>query len=195
MNIRYATSNEWKVRVLRHSLRNTGVTVEEFPIETPELRSDSVVEIVARKAEEALTMARGPVVAMDAGFFIPALNGFPGTYMNSVMPKIGPEGILRLLAGKDRTCIFRQALAYSDPLHPRPHVFVGEMSGLITTTVEGADKRWSFNNLFIPAAASSVIGAWTESDQVEWYASIPLLDDDGLVFTSWVKALNKKATE
>ena len=56
-----------------------------------------------------------PLIVDDTGFFIDALNGFPGPYAAYVLNSIGNAGILKLMEGiSDRNARFTTGIAYAD---------------------------------------------------------------------------------
>src|SRR5512133_2826827 len=98
--------------------------VAHVSLELPEHRSDDVGEIARGKAAFAYQQLNTPLIVDDTGFFIDALNGFPGPYAAFVLNAIGNAGILKLMEGKtDRTARFTTAIAYADDQGVR--VFTG----------------------------------------------------------------------
>ncbi|MBQ9765942.1 MAG: hypothetical protein IJW18_07070, partial [Lachnospiraceae bacterium] len=80
-----------------------------------EIRSESIEEIAIVKVLEAYEMTKMPTIALDAGFYVEKLNGFPGVYVQYFLGTIGIEGLLKLMIGEDeRICCFKQCLAYYD---------------------------------------------------------------------------------
>jgi len=129
MKIAFVTSNIHKAREAAGILQGV-IEVEHIPLEIPELRSDSVGEISALKAAFAWEQLKCPVIADDTGFFIPALNGFPGTCAAFVQKTIGNQSILNLLAGyRNRSAWFETAVAYHD--REIQKVFTGRIDGTI----------------------------------------------------------------
>lgn len=129
MKIAFVTSNIHKAREAAGILQGV-IEVEHIPLEIPELRSDFVGEIAALKATFAWDKLKCPVIADDTGFFIPALNGFPGTCAAFVQKTIGNQGILNLLAGYGNRCAwFETAVAYYDGNVQK--VFTGRIDGTI----------------------------------------------------------------
>ncbi len=85
----------------------------------------------------------------DAGFFVEALNGFPGPYSSYVYEKIGSEGILKLLNGEDnRAAEFRSAVAYGEP-QESIKIFMNKIRGTVTFEKKGT-KGFGFDPIFIP---------------------------------------------
>src|SRR5690606_32250054 len=105
------------------------------------------------KVQFAFHELRKPVIAMDAGFFIHSLNGFPMMYVKPVLQSIGIEGLLKLTEGKSRTCEFREVLAYVDRAGMKPKLFISTVKVTLALKPSGVmhDKHWSELTLvFIP---------------------------------------------
>ncbi len=108
MKIYFATKNIGKFNSLKNILSKYGIKLTQVPLDLPEPRSDNLQKIVKEKILFAYEKIKNPCIALDGGFFIPSLNGFPKTYVNFVLNTIGMKGILKLVEGKERKCeIFR----------------------------------------------------------------------------------------
>jgi inosine/xanthosine triphosphate pyrophosphatase family protein len=59
-----------------------GIKVVQVPLDIPEPRSDDVEEIAKEKVRYAFNEIGKPCVALDAGFYIGSLNGFPKAFVN-----------------------------------------------------------------------------------------------------------------
>ncbi|MCK9581616.1 MAG: RdgB/HAM1 family non-canonical purine NTP pyrophosphatase [Methanoregula sp.] len=111
--------------------------VEHVALDVPEHRSDDIGEIAQEKARFAFGMLNTPLIVDDTGFFIDALNGFPGPYAAYVLNSIGNAGILKLMDGiPDRRARFTTGIAYADEKGIRS--FTGTIEGTITTSPRGA---------------------------------------------------------
>jgi XTP/dITP diphosphohydrolase len=129
MRITFVTSNEHKACEATAILHDVCI-VEHVALEIPEMRSDSISDIAAGKAAYAYSVLKRPVITDDTGFFIPALNGFPGPCAAYVHKTIGNSGILNLLAGyKNRRAWFETGIAYHD--EKCQNVFTGRIEGKI----------------------------------------------------------------
>lgn len=110
--------------------------IEQVDCEIPELRHDDVRSVARAKAETAWDQLRRPLIVDDTGFFVPALNGFPGTCAAYCMKTIGNGGILKLLDREaDRSAYFETAIAYASP--EGIEVFTGRIDGIITGAPRG----------------------------------------------------------
>ena len=111
--ILFATANPGKLRQAQDSIRSAHV--QGCPIDFDEPRSDDLRIIARAKLQQACRILNAPCFVLDSGFYIDALNGFPGSYVNYALGTIGVPGLLRLMQGKhNRRCAFRQCLGYYD---------------------------------------------------------------------------------
>jgi XTP/dITP diphosphohydrolase len=130
------TGNPHKAGEIGAFLAGT-VEVEHVPLDCPEYRDDAVGPIAREKARFAYGELRRPLIVDDTGFFVTALNGFPGPYAAYVLSTIGNDGLLRLLGGTDdRSAYFVTAVAYADAGGIR--VFEGRLDGEVTTAPRGS---------------------------------------------------------
>ena len=109
MIIYYATTNKGKVNSLQRDLESIDFTIEQVDMEIPEPRSSDVKEIAHDKVLYAFERIQKPVVALDAGFYIESLNGFPKAFVNFALETIGNEGLLKLVEEKDRNLPYLEA--------------------------------------------------------------------------------------
>ncbi|WAI00324.1 RdgB/HAM1 family non-canonical purine NTP pyrophosphatase [Methanogenium organophilum] len=114
MKFTVVTSNENKAREVAAFFTGVAEVAHTF-LEIPEFRDNDVGVIAEEKARYAWDALHCPLIVDDTGFFVTALNGFPGPYAAYVLDTIGMEGILRLLEGADdRSAYFETAIAYAD---------------------------------------------------------------------------------
>ncbi len=183
-NIVLVTQNEHKLAELTPLCEEYNVPFETTTLEKLEIRSDSVEEIANAAAKHAFVTLGRPVVLDDTGFFVSALNDFPGAYAAFVLKAIGYQGILKLLDGvKDRTAKFVTAVGFCDGTHLK--TFVGEMRGTVSDRPSGSEG-FGYAPIFIPEGYSETYADLTFSEKVsishrtkafrsflEWRISIP----------------------
>lgn len=129
MRITFVTSNEHKAREAAGILSGLA-EVEHVALECPEIRDESVSVVAQGKAAYAYATLKRPVICDDTGFFVSALNGFPGSCAAYVQKTVGNLGILRLLEGKtDRSAWFETGIAYADA--SGIVVFAGRIDGSV----------------------------------------------------------------
>jgi XTP/dITP diphosphohydrolase len=136
LKIFFATSNAHKFTEAAAILGRAGIEIERYDFKHNEIRSDSLEEIALEAVGAAYGKLNKPVFVEDAGLFIDALNGFPGTYSGWAQRKLGNAGILKLLEGiKNRKAAFRSCIAFTDGKETK--AFAGECRGTITEKERG----------------------------------------------------------
>lgn len=126
----YITSNDEKVKVANQLLEKQGLQVEGRGMELRELQSDDITEVAVEKAKHAFSEIGEPLFVNDAGWYITALNGFPGAYMKFINQWLTAEDILKLMDGKqNREVIFREVIVYIDKEHTQ--TFTNDIKGVL----------------------------------------------------------------
>lgn len=160
--ITFATANPGKLRQARDIIRCA--RIEGCSIDFDEPRSDDLHIIARAKLHQAMRITDAPCFVLDSGFYIDALNGFPGSYVNYALGTVGVSGLLRLMQGQtNRCCAFRQCLGYFDGA--QEHYFTAENTGTLATVVRGADsaRQWSaLWHIFIPEGADRTLSEFTQ---------------------------------
>ena len=155
----FQTGNLGKLAEARHYFEPLGFTVEQFLIngEPPEIiepQSDDLVTVARSKISQGVAllagagMADSALLVEDAGLFIDALRGFPGVYSSSVLEKLGLDGILTLLQGREqRTALFGCCAAMWDG--ERLLIGEGTCTGEMAQEARG-EHGFGYDPLFIP---------------------------------------------
>lgn len=148
--INLITHNPNKVREFKQLLE-PDFKIEHLDYDYPELRSDSPQEIVEIAAKSLAEKLQKIVVVEDSGFFITALNDFPGTCTAYIHKRIGNKGIIKLMKNikdKERTCYYISAIAYCEPGN-KPISFLGKEQGKVSLRIAGKNG-WGQDPIFIP---------------------------------------------
>lgn len=185
--IYFATTNKGKIASMNRDLEGV-VEVVPVGIDIPEPRSDDTDIIARQKALYAFERINKPCIAQDGGFYIHSLNGFPKAFVNFAMETIGTEGVLRLVAGKDRLCEFRDTLAYMDNTLKEPLLFRTATKGSLADKPRGVLHKYNLGELhkiFIPDGEKKTLAEmtagemdhWRKTRQEDWY---------GRKFAKWI---------
>ena len=143
------TGNVAKLISARQFLELYGIKVDNVKMDTTEIQSDSIEEIAAFSAKEASEKLKCTVLKNDTGFFIEALGGFPGPYTHDVMVKIGTDGILKLMKGKEnRKAYYKEAFAYCE-YGKEPVIFTSITRGTLAKRKSGK-YGMRIDPIFIP---------------------------------------------
>ena len=95
----FVTHNKGKAKSAERYFTNLKFITYNFELNEP--RSDDIKEIATAKVKQAYEIVKKPCIALDTGFFIDELNGFPRAYVNFALDTIGIEGFLNLMKGKE----------------------------------------------------------------------------------------------
>lgn len=160
----FATTNKGKFTSAKRVLDKYNINIIQADIELPESQS-SLETIATHKAIYAYKQLKKPVFAMDAGFFIDSLNGFPMMYAKPVLETIGIEGLLKLTENKKRECEFKEIVCFIDSLENEPVLFTRVVKGTLSHKPQGKmnDNHWSELALvFIPENETRTMAAMDE---------------------------------
>jgi len=142
--ITFVTTNQGKVLEAQKQCDSVGIKLITYNYELIEPRSEDLEEIAKAKVMQAYEKVGHPCIAMDSGFYIEALGGFPKTFVNFSLSTIGINGILKLMEGvTDRTAYFKQCLAYYDGKEIK--YFYSRHDGKIADEISGDERvqKWS----------------------------------------------------
>lgn len=142
--ITFVTTNKGKISSAMQYLGDLDIEVVPYNHELIEPRTDDIQEIAKQKVLQAYVLVKHPCIAMDSGFYIEALNGFPRAFVNFALDTLGVDGILDVMRGKEnRKCSFKECVAYYDGKDIK--YFFYEHKGVLADEYKGIDKsdQWS----------------------------------------------------
>lgn len=145
----FVTGNKNKLRELQQIL---GDHVQSVALDLDEIQGDAR-EIVRRKAQLAASQLNRVVLVEDVSLEFAALGGLPGPYIKWFVEKLGPSGLIRMLAGfddkrADAVCTFALCAPNEEPI-----IFVGRCSGSIVDAPRTAPDNlhpFGFDPIFQP---------------------------------------------
>ena len=135
----FVTENKDKIASAKLLLGRHGIEIESKSLPLIEIQSDSQEEIAIYKAEQAFEQLRQPLLVKDDGWYISALNGFPGVYMKYVNQWFTAEDFLNLLQPySNRDVIFKEAVCYIDKFQKK--IFIRDVKGTVLKEPKGKGK-------------------------------------------------------
>ena len=160
----FVTHNKGKAKSAERYFNNIKFKTYDFELDEP--RSDDIKEIATAKVNQAFKMLNKPCIALDTGFFIDELNGFPRAFVNFSLDTIGIDGILKLMQGKEnRKCEFKECLAYHDG--NKIHYFYGKHPGNLSTKIQGINREEKWSDLWYIFKPEHFDKTLAEMDTVE----------------------------
>lgn len=163
----FVTSNKGKIASAQKYFKD--IELISYGYDFIEPRTDDIEEIAISKVRQAYAVVGKPCIALDAGFFIKELNGFPKAYVNFALETIGIDGILKLMNNiENRECCFKECLAYYDGNEVK--CFYGMCKGNMALEKRGidTDKKWSdLWYIFMPKGHNKTLAEMTEDEREE----------------------------
>jgi XTP/dITP diphosphohydrolase len=149
----FVSSNIHKFREAKKILNSFQINIQFFKLNLEEIQSNSIKEIAIKKAQDAFSKCKKPLIVEDDGLHVNSLDGFPGPYSSYVQKTIGNQGILNLLK-KDRNAKFVSNITYCDKNCFKS--FEGKLFGTISKSEKG--NGWGFDPIFIPKNEKQTFG-------------------------------------
>ncbi len=157
----FVSSNDHKYLEAKNILETFGLELGFLKSDLEEIQSNSLDEIALRKAKDAFSKFKKPVIIEDDGLFINSLKGFPGPYSSYVFKTIGNDGILNLLKN-NRTAKFVSIITYCDGTILQS--FYAQLDGIISKSQKG--KGWGYDPIFIPKNSRKTFAEMTEKNKL-----------------------------
>jgi len=161
-----ATNNKGKINTIQKALTGYDIKLKCVSLDLPEPRTDDLKEIAKSKVIFAFNQIKNPCIAIDSGFYIHSLNGFPRAFVHFVLNTIGIKGILKLVDGQNRECEFQDCLAYFDDSLDEPIFFESTVKGiLIKIPREQKRSFWGkLHTIFVPEGYSKTISEMNDDE-------------------------------
>jgi len=146
----FVTGNSKKFQSAQEILKKYGICLVQKKIETIEIQDCDVRRIAEFSAKYAGDLLKKPVIKVDVGFEIEALNNFPGPLVKYINEWLPSQKILKLMEGENnRKAKFVEVIAYYEP-GISPLSFVAETQGEIAQKPAGEKSGWGIDAIFIP---------------------------------------------
>ena len=159
--MRFVTSNRHKFAEVSETMKQYSIEVSWEELTYEESQADTTEEISLDSCRKLQKNILGDFFIEDTGLYVDSLNGFPGPYSSYVQKTIGNEGLLKLLAGKNRNAKFVTVITLS--FSGKIKQFKGVLEGIIALSITG-DKGFGYDPVFIPSGQGKTL-AQMETDE------------------------------
>jgi XTP/dITP diphosphohydrolase len=143
LEVRFVSSNKYKIREAAEILETAGVTVTSSAIKIEELQTKETDRLVRDKVQKAFEGLGRPLFVEHTGLYLAHLNGFPGGLTQIFWDTLSAD-LFSELFGKlapVKSAIARTIIGYCDG--KRIHSFSGEIAGTIVPEPRGPrDFQW-----------------------------------------------------
>ncbi|MBU1130281.1 hypothetical protein KKE45_03095 [Patescibacteria group bacterium] len=135
--VTFITGNKDKWNTAKKVLLEYEIDLLQKKIDTPEIQSMDVREIATYSAKFAVKKIKAPVIKTDVGYYINALNGFPGPFVKYLNQCLLPTDVVNLVKNHtDKSITLKECIAYCEP-RKKPIIFISETYGAIATKPQG----------------------------------------------------------
>jgi XTP/dITP diphosphohydrolase len=187
----YITGNDVKFNVASQVFTNTEIVLLQKNLSTPELQSKSVQEVAMYSADWASKELNQAVMVTDAGFYIEALNGFPGPFIKYVNEWFSAEDFINLMHDKtNRSIIIQDCLAYCQP-NEKPIVFTGSYRGKLANK-PSRKCGTSIEQLFIPEGFHVPISDIHVEEMISYWSNGEIMNNFKEYILTKAGFINKK---
>jgi XTP/dITP diphosphohydrolase len=172
--IYFVTGNKYKFEIAKKVLGETDINLVQEDLDIPEIQSTKVEKIASFSAKWAAEKLGKSVALTDAGYYIEALNGFPGPFIKYINKWLTSEDLLKLMEGKkNRKVVVKGCLAYCEP-GKEPVVFPSKVTGTISEKAIKKDKKGStpIDEIFIPKGYDRVETEIPKEEMIKFWAKV-----------------------
>lgn len=157
--IYFITTNQYKFDQFASVVKQFKLdrySFEQLTEETIEIQAENNEQVAMFSSQWASRKYNLPVIKEDVGFYIEALNGFPGPYLSQVEKQIKTGGFLKLLGeSENRNAYWQYSVAICFP-EQEPVVFSTIQKGKIAITAKGK-SGWYTDKIFIQVGQEKTV--------------------------------------
>jgi XTP/dITP diphosphohydrolase len=167
MEVVCITGNKNKMAITQKVFSQYKIDLKQENIETPEIQSFSTQEIAEYSAEYGANFLKKPVIKTDVGYYIEALNGFPGPFVKYICQWFSVDDLLKMAEiKKDRRVIIRETIAFCEP-GKKAVSFTGEVKGKLALKPQG--EGTIFDQLLILDGFNRPQGMLSKKDLLNYW--------------------------
>ena len=173
----FVTSNNKKFESLSKMLAPIGVNLLRLEYDFDEGRELSIESVTKSKLKQAKqAFPDKKLIVDDRGFFIPALNGFPGPFVKLLLDSFSYKGLVKLMNDEsDRRALFSYAIGYFDG--HTDHILVANEEGFITEKPQGDNLHGWTELLYIYGHPRYPGKSLAELTDAEWDDYLEQIND------------------
>lgn len=167
----YVTGNPEKGK--RFSLM-LGIKLDSIAVDIDEIQSLDVRAIIEHKVKSAYEQLQRPVIVEDTTLSFVALGALPGPLIKWFLEELRPEGLCRLIDGKQREAVAGSAIAYFDGV--ALEIFVRETVGEVALEPRGSNG-WGWDPVFIEQGSNKTNAELSDKEYEAMYKRVKPFDE------------------
>jgi XTP/dITP diphosphohydrolase len=136
MDLVYVTGNSSKFKFAHDFLTPYGFNLIQETVDIHEIQHGDIVEIAKDKATKVYKILKKPLFVSDHGWYVKALNGFPGPYMKYINQWLTSQDLINLMKDHhDREVLFKENICFID--QDQVKVFTFSQKGYLLNEAKG----------------------------------------------------------
>jgi XTP/dITP diphosphohydrolase len=148
MEIRFVSSNPYKIREVEAILGPVGVRIVPAPIKIEEIQTEDVQRLVRDKVLKAFEQIGRPVFVEHTGLHLPGLNGLPGGLTQIFWDRLQADSFASLVKNLGSPIVTaKTVIGYCDS--QTIHYFEGEVVGTVPEGPAG-NREFQWDCVFVP---------------------------------------------
>jgi XTP/dITP diphosphohydrolase len=156
VDIRFVSSNVYKIREVEAILGPSGVRVVAAPIKIEELQTEDVKRLVRDKVLKAFARIGRPLFVEHTGLQLPGLNGLPGGLTQIFWDRLQADSFAALVKSlRSQIVVAKTVIGYCDSCSIR--YFEGELAGTVPETPAG-NRDFQWDCVFVPDGYTQTFG-------------------------------------
>lgn len=164
MDLIFTTTNESKIKSAQLVLDKYSIHVIGEKVEVDEIQSRDPEKVILDKVKRSYEIVKKPLISMDSGLFIEALNEFPGVYTRPVLETIGEDGLMKLTKDVDNPRAYVQRMiAFTDG--ETTQVFSSRGYGKIIQEKRG-ENGWDYDKIFYVEEKNKTLAEMTDEEKI-----------------------------
>jgi len=170
MKVYFITTNSKKLDTAKNVLAKYTVDLEMLSLdaEVPEIQDYETAKIAAFSAQYVANLTQKPCIVTDVGYFIRALNSFPGAFIKQINHYLTSEDLLNLIQNKtDRSFEMVESLTFCEP-NKEPKIFETKSSGKLALEAVGIGS--GIDRIMIRDGMERVQTTYSHEELIDYYA-------------------------
>ncbi|OFI06969.1 Non-canonical purine NTP pyrophosphatase [Clostridium acetireducens DSM 10703] len=160
MNIRFVTSNEFKLEEIKTILNEKNLNVLPVNIKIEELQTDDNLKLIKDKTIKAFKEVGRPLFVEHTGFYLEYISGLPGGLSEIFWLKLGPKVFTELFGNNSNNkAVVKTIIGYCDGY--KIYTFESKVFGKISSKPYGFSK-FEWDQIFIPYGYNKTVAEMGE---------------------------------
>lgn len=167
----FLTGNAGKMALAQSVIPTYGITLRQADIDLPEIQSLDVAEVARHAISAGYQTMQCPVFKSDAGYYVEALNGFPGALVKFINQSLTANQLINLMHGQENRRVWiRECLSYKAEAGQEIQLFTHQYEATFLTEACNCPSTTAINQVIAINALGKPIAACTREELTSFWA-------------------------